>query len=350
MTITKKQVISLLFISLLVVLLPLGILLTKKKQDIRPRALQGKANLQMNASTIKTAVGENIDVKLSMYLTDANLRISGADIVVLYDKDKLDPINVVPAVSDSGSPFTDAPIVSSGGNFDNVYNFLRISEVARKANSDLPPKDGSPIVSLGMVTFKAKGEGQATIKYPDDNKYLEIVGISSNNPPVTQPPVTGGPTVPVVTDVNLVLEPSNQDIQNGSIIDYRLVAKFKNGSTTKKLGYFKTELSFPKENIQIPDSNPYVSTVDSGFRKIIRVDSNIVANPIGKITIELATDTPDNGPTTDKDLTLAKFKMKGIITAANQSISIGQTEMVQYVGSQATDLNIQTVNATFNVL
>ena len=101
MTITKKQIISLLLISILVILLPLGILMTRKRQDIRPRALQGKANLQMNASTTKTSVGENIDVKLSMYLTDAKLRVSGADIVVLYEKDKLDPINVVPAVSDS---------------------------------------------------------------------------------------------------------------------------------------------------------------------------------------------------------------------------------------------------------
>lgn len=348
MTITKKQVISLLLISLLVVLLPLGILLTKKKQDIRPKAVQGKANLQMNASTTKTGVGENIDVKLSMYLTDAKLRVSGADIVVLYDKNKLDPINVVPAVSDSGSPFTDAPIVSSGGYFDNVYNYLRISEVARKSDDQLPPTDGSPIVSLGYVTFKAKGQGSAVIKYPEDNKYLEIVGTSVESNNVT-PTGTTTSVTPVTSEATLSIIPAQQDIGVGTLADYTLVLKVVNGSTSRKLEYFKTTLAFPKEILEMSDSNPYVSTIDSGFLKIFRVTDMVGANQDGQIVIELGADKVGNGPSTDKDLTIAKFKLKGKTFATDQKITIGETEIGEWANNDAKALTVTKQDALFNV-
>lgn len=341
MTLTKKQVISLLFIVLLIVLLPLAILLTKKRQDIRPRALQGKANLQMNASTTKTSIGENIDVKLSMYLTDAKLRVSGADIVVLYEKDKLDPINVVPAVSDSGSPFTDAPIVSSGGNFDNVYNYLRISEVSRKANSDLSPTDGTQIVPLGMVTFKAKSEGKATIKYPDDNKYLEIVGISLESPP----PTTVITTVPN-GEASLVLVPDNQVINNGSTIEYKLILTVKKGSITRKLDYFFVQMQFPNTLLEMPEGT-FISSAESGLKTIIRKEGPIAANGSGEINIELGADKPGNGPVTDQPITIAKFTMKSkAVSAGDQYIKIVKAQVVD---NQSVNIPVTSQDTKFSV-
>jgi hypothetical protein len=319
--------------------------MTRKRQDIRPRALQGKANLQMNASTTKTSVGENIDVKLSMYLTDAKLRVSGADIVVLYEKDKLDPINVVPAVSDSGSPFTDAPIVSSGGNFDNVYNYLRISEVSRKANKDLPPTDGTPIVPLGMVTFKAKNEGKATIKYPDDNKYLEIVGISSDSPPPTSPTISVVPSVPN-GDASLVLVPDNQTIKNGSTIEYKLILTVKNGSTTRKLDYFFVQMQFPNNLLEMPEGT-FISSAESGLKTIIRKEGPVAANGSGEINIELGADKPNNGPMTDKPITIAKFTMKGkAVSTDDQYIKIVKSQVVD---NQSVNIPVTSQDTKFSV-
>lgn len=134
-----------------------------------------KADFLLSADKNGPSVGENFNVKATLRLTDPALKTSGVDFVLLYDKEKLDVRNIVPNVTsvDPKAPFTDAPIVTSGGVFDDTYNFVRVSLIARKPNADLV----GGTIKLADIIFRGRGVGSAIIKFPEDNKYLEVVGI-----------------------------------------------------------------------------------------------------------------------------------------------------------------------------
>jgi len=179
---TKKQIIAIILLLGLLFSLPVAIYLTKQKQEIRPRALQGNADLCFSTIDsaggscqtgvdIDTSVGEEINILAWTSLTRSALRISGIDFRVLYDKSKLEVVNVSPQVSDNG-PFTQVMHLSYNESFDSRYNYLRLSEIAVKSDDQLA--GGS--VPLANITFRMISSGSATIKYPDDNSYLEIVG------------------------------------------------------------------------------------------------------------------------------------------------------------------------------
>lgn len=203
--ITKGQIITIIGILVLILALPVAIFLTGRKQDIRPKAaLAGKANFLLTTDSTKSSVGKNIIVYVSMQLTDANLRASGVDFTLLYDKEKLEVGQITPALTiyNPQAAFTDALIVTSGGQFpkgtaecpdievDCPYYFLRVAEVAKKVNNALP----KGTITLAKITFRGKAEGQATIKFPDDNKYIQVVGTGTYVPP------TAGPTCIIPPD------------------------------------------------------------------------------------------------------------------------------------------------------
>ena len=170
----KKQTVTILILLGLIVGLFLTIYLVKQPQEIRPRALQGSANFRLSAGNANPKAGESFDVLISLQLTNDDLRVSGADVVLLYDKNKLLVTNLQPQVPsvDPNAAFTDAPVVTFGGVFDNGSNFARVSLIARKPTSSL----AGGTVSLARVTFKALNTGNATIKFPDDDSLLQIVG------------------------------------------------------------------------------------------------------------------------------------------------------------------------------
>jgi len=174
LNIPKKHIIASFFVLLMVVVLPLVIILVQKRQDIRPRALQGNANLLLSVDKNSPGEKEEIHVMATVQLTNTTLLISGADITILYDKAKLEAVSVVPAIGSSDA-FTEAPIVTKEGSFDSTYNFLRVAEVANKAAGLLK----SNSAKLADITFRTKVAGQAVIKYADDNNLLQIVGTST---------------------------------------------------------------------------------------------------------------------------------------------------------------------------
>lgn len=174
MIITKKQFITLLLLPGLTIGIFLTLYLTRQKQEIRPRALQGNANFRLSAGNANPKAGESFDVLISLQLTNDNLKVSGADVVLLYDKSKLQVINLRPQVPsvDPNAAFTDAPVVTYGGVFDNGSNFARVTLIARKPTDYL----AGGTVSLARVTFRALNTGNATIKFPDDDSLLQVVG------------------------------------------------------------------------------------------------------------------------------------------------------------------------------
>lgn len=213
MTLSKKQIYSLIIFIILLFALPLAIFLTQKKQDIRPRALQGKANILMSSDKNSAKVGESVNVMVSLQLTEPGLKVSGIDFMILYDKAKMDVINIMPALQTTlpGGVFTEAPVVTSGGIFDDTYNFLRVVELAKMPSDFLP----SGAIPLTTVTFRSIGEGSAVVKFPEDNKYIEIVGTGVYLPPTgvlsPTPTITpGGPTLtpsPTITPGGPTLTP-----------------------------------------------------------------------------------------------------------------------------------------------
>lgn len=190
MALSKKQVLTTIFTLSLVFAIPVAVFLTQKNQELATKALQGKANFLLSSDPpLNATAGQNINVLVSLRLTDPSLKVSGVDFMLLYDKNLLDVGNIVPNVETvtPGAPFTDAPIVTSGGQYngpecaDDVnnckFNFLRVAEVARRADADLPGGT-SAAITLANITFRGRGSGgQAEIKFPDDNKYLEVVGL-----------------------------------------------------------------------------------------------------------------------------------------------------------------------------
>lgn len=157
-------------------MLPFAVFVTRQKQEIRPKALGGQANLLLSPTNTTPKAGETFDVLVSLQLTAANLRVSGVDFLLLYDKDKLEVANLVPFTTgvSAGAAFDDAPIVSYNGDFPDEagFKFLRVAQVAKRTDANL----AGNTVSLSKVTFYAKAAGAASVKFPDDNKYLTIVG------------------------------------------------------------------------------------------------------------------------------------------------------------------------------
>lgn len=174
MNLYTRPKLILIFLIILLFALPVALYLTRKGQDIRPRALAGQGNLLLSSGNSSPNAGEYFEVLATLQMTDASAKVSGADVTILYDKAKLTATNVVPALSSiqSGYVFDEAPVVMKEGSFDSTYNFVRIALVSKKATSQLP----SGSMTLGKVVFHAKSGGQAVIKYPDDDRYLQVVG------------------------------------------------------------------------------------------------------------------------------------------------------------------------------
>lgn len=188
--IDRRQLLLILILLLLLFTLPLAVYLVRTRQDIRPRALEGQANLLLNTDNSSPQAGDKFIVSVSLQLTEPSLRVSGANFMLLYDKAKLEALSVDPSAStdDPNAPFTEVVIKEKEKDFDGTFSYLRLSQVANKNTEDLH----GGIVALATISFKTKQKGEAQIKFPEDNSYLEIVGISVDE---QEPTVTSSPTV-----------------------------------------------------------------------------------------------------------------------------------------------------------
>jgi hypothetical protein len=176
MTLTKRQVLSFIFLLGLLFALPVVIFLAQKRQELRPHALNGQANLLMSSTNTTVNVGDQFDVVVAVQLTNTSLRISGADLTILYDKNDFSVVSITPMVTstDPATAFTDAVYLTSGGTFDTTNNFARVSVVSRKATSLL----SGGTVQVARIRFQANSAGTGGIKFPDDPSYTTLVGIN----------------------------------------------------------------------------------------------------------------------------------------------------------------------------
>src|SRR3989304_8025025 len=102
--ISRKQLHSLILIMGLVLLLPVVIYFLGRRMDIRPKAsLTGKANFRLNADTTSVNAGQQVNVLVSLELTDPNVRVSAVTFPLLYDGSKLRLNSVTPNTTRGGS-------------------------------------------------------------------------------------------------------------------------------------------------------------------------------------------------------------------------------------------------------
>lgn len=288
MALSKKKLITLLIILAIVFAIPIAIFLTQKKQNIRSKALLGKANFILTTDVgVKATAGQNINVLVSMQLTDPRLRVSGVDFLVLYDKNVLDVGNIVPEIItvNPKAAFTDAPIVTSGGSFDDQFNFIRVAEVARKVDSDL--SGGTANINLARITFRGRSAGSATIKFPDDNKYMEVVGTGTFIPPISLPPSPPNTPIPAtITPGGPTLTPTPAPAKNARIQGRRNQVGTVTGPVTVTVGGIGTyTLANHWDTYSTADSltfgNPYTvsTTVPTGQKAYYSICNNCIDHP-----------------------------------------------------------------------
>ncbi len=181
----KKTLIiaSFVFLSVILIAIFFAIGLVPQKAQVPEITLQeklsgdgvsaGRANLLLSAFPSNIQVGQIFQVDASVVLTDENLRILKADFVLLYDKNKFEVIDLVPNTKTvyPDAPFDSAPVATYGDVFDETFNSLHIVEVALRSKDSLV----GGRQNLAKITFRAKEQGQGVIKYPEDNRYLQII-------------------------------------------------------------------------------------------------------------------------------------------------------------------------------
>ncbi len=154
-------------------------------------------------------------------------------------------------------------------------------------------------------------------------------------PPISPTPRTG-----------FFFQPDRQHFEIGESKYFEIKASFPKGSSSEKIDYLKTEIKFQLDYLKVP-SNMYIDTSTSGLDKILRVDGPVVANQNGTIVIELGAGTPGSGPTTDKEITIARIYFAGKSeTPSEQEILLGTT---QVINNQSNPIKVTTSGAWYTV-
>jgi len=193
--ITKKQIAGVIFLFILLISLPIAIYLTRQNEEIRPRAaLAGAANFKLDSSNLTPLRDQTFNVSAKLDVTDPNVRVSGVDFRILYDKNLLFPNPTIIAATGSGKPFTDMLVSEVDQPYSENLNSLHIVLVSRRLT---PALFGGNDIPLATITFTAKEDGPAVIKYPDQNAdqngvpLMEVVGIDLRDEPTPTPTTTG---------------------------------------------------------------------------------------------------------------------------------------------------------------
>ncbi|KKS95889.1 MAG: hypothetical protein UV73_C0013G0034 [Candidatus Gottesmanbacteria bacterium GW2011_GWA2_43_14] len=172
--IDKKQLNSLLLLLGLVLFLPLVVFFLGRRFDIRPKAsLAGKAHFRLNSQSLNVSSGDDVNVLVSLEISDPQVRVSAVSFPLLYDASKLRLKSVAPNL---GTVFTEAPWLDDTGSVypgaESQYNFVGMALVSNKSSNEL----SGGTVTLANVTFEALADGDAVIKFPDNNSEMQVVG------------------------------------------------------------------------------------------------------------------------------------------------------------------------------
>jgi hypothetical protein len=188
MTLSKEKLLALIVIGFLVLFLPIALFISRKNQDIRPRALMGAASFKLNGDKSNAMVGDTINVSISMEISDQQVAASGVDFTLLFDNTKLHLTGITPLTQTGSTARFDTVVLNTFNNqtqtntcnsTESGYNCVRIALVSKnKTLVSGTVVNGVYSIPLATATFTvAQGAtGQASIKFPSDNSKLQVVG------------------------------------------------------------------------------------------------------------------------------------------------------------------------------
>ncbi|MBI4067129.1 hypothetical protein HY407_02000 [Candidatus Gottesmanbacteria bacterium] len=171
---TRQQKIGILLLLLLLVSLPIALYLTRQQQEIRPRAaLAGQADFILESSNNSPDKDETFTVKAKLKSTNNNVKVSGVDFRILYDKSKFYTAPTIAPEVGSNKPFTDVILTQVDQPYNDQFNYLRLVLVSRR----LTPALSSGEMLMATITFKAKEDGDGIIRYPTADELTDINGV-----------------------------------------------------------------------------------------------------------------------------------------------------------------------------
>jgi hypothetical protein len=177
MTLSKEKLFPLIILALLLLALPIAILLTKQKQDIRPRALgSAAANFALNPKTLNAKVGDtDVPVTVSLEVPDPKVGASGVNLELLYDKTKLKIKSVTSNVQAGSSLKFETEVLNKIDTMCTTatgYGCMRLSLVSKKATLL------TGTINLATIKFDVIAVGDSTkasLKFGADST-LQVVG------------------------------------------------------------------------------------------------------------------------------------------------------------------------------
>lgn len=154
----------------------------------------------------------------------------------------------------------------------------------------------------------------------------------------------------------LYLSPNPYTFNHNEDKVFDLKADLTGGSTTERMGYFYTEVTFDKNylNVTINNTLPtaYIDTSMSNFDNKIRISTSSEANNTGIIKIELGALTALKGPAINNNtVTLARihfFAKQPTVSGTNNSIALLKNQVIDNA-TNPNELVVQAVPVAYYI-
>jgi hypothetical protein len=132
------------------------------------------------------------------------------------------------------------------------------------------------------------------------------------------------------SNVDLTLKSDGGSMKAGEKKTFDLVATFTGGSAAETLDYFRADVSFPKDYVQVVNDPTGIQLPEGNkFKRVLRLDTPAVSNESGHIVIEIGALTPNGGPDTTGSLTVAKVTLQSTAEIpADQVLKVTNTQVV----------------------
>ena len=340
----RKQLITLIIITLLVVFLPLVIFMTRQNQDIRNRA-QGtnEAGLRFEPASGTFPPGQEVTINVAMYnISGRTINVSGAQSVLnvsnkfaIVSASCEAPFNGVPFTRITNQTVTVMCAIQTGTTPINLTNSNSVF-----AKVVLNPNAGSS--GNAPLTFTSTRVTEAGVpnQAPDvsdagaNSTYIigqgNITPTDSITPPVDpsltpDPTITGGPspTTPA-GGANVIFEPATGTLPPDST--FKILANV--GS--EKLAFARVAFTFDQTKVNlVSEITPNVS-----LSTVVEKTSMAVANTSGRAVIVIAAAPADSLPS--GQVGIADIQFKSLVTG-------NDTAQVQIDNSDIQLVNDSTV-------
>ncbi|MDP3982687.1 MAG: hypothetical protein Q8Q65_01255 [bacterium] len=264
MTKTKDNIVLGITLVFLVIMLPLVLLVTQGRIDLRPRAGFGNATLSFSPATSNVSVGGETVITLRVDTGDKLL--SGIDLSFLYNLDIMEIVEITP------SSYFDTPLLIEKNLPTNAspYSAMQIILVRKTATTELTSGD------MEIATIKVRGKSRGASPFVMRPKEIVAYNATGNDSLLT-------PQGNLETEVNVVETPPSGE---EPIISFRV--KLARTSFDKDLPNITTLLTVVDKSQDTP--------VAKQFEFVLQADSNHVYSPI-RPTSELVGVTPGNRKT-----------------------------------------------------